>query len=162
MPIQTADYHRQNYLRAIAFGRKLNAGESVFVPVGFTGIELLVKSYPTPYLSAGEAFETYFPGGRTWDQSQPDTSFQGAITFYDTESGVTRQFLTDIVAQGGFFDAWAYEGTADRYTAAYLLERCIVKVDPVERDFESRTQSLLVSGQISYNFFGTRKPGNIV
>lgn len=162
MPIQTADYHRSNYLRQIALGRKLNAGESVFVPVGFNGIELLVKSFSTPYLSGGEAYETFGPGFRTFDQAQPDTSFQSAITFYDTEAGTTRQFLTDIVAQGGFIDAWIYEGTADRYTAAYLLERCIIKVDPVERDFESRTQSLLISGQISYNFFGTRKPGNIV
>jgi len=164
MPVQSADFHRTNFQLAMALGEKVNAGEATFQPVGFNGIELLVKQFPHPVISGGSEIETSLPGGGTYFEQGPiETKFQGGITFYETTAGTIKQFARDVLASGGYFDARIYEGrggTPERHARSYLLERCFFKIDPADRDWENRTQVLTLTGTLFGNYFGREFPGN--
>lgn len=162
MPINTADFHQRNFRLTQAMGAKLNAGDATFAPVGYSGIHLLVKSFPHPFISGGQEIEVPMAGGGVYyEQSPIDPKFQGQVSFLETVAGTVRQFSADVVANGGFFDARIYEGTPERHYFSYMLERCFFTLDPADRDWESRTQVLMVSGTLRGMFFGRIDPGNI-
>jgi hypothetical protein len=160
--INPADYHEKNFRLTQALGDKLNAGDATFEPVGFPGLYLLVKQFPHPTISGGQEVEVPMAGGgKYYDQAPIDTSFTGQITFLETTAGTVKQFAQDVLAAGGFFDARIYEGTPDRHTRSYLLERLFFKIDPSDRDWENRAMVLQLSGSLFGNFFGKVSPGNV-
>lgn len=160
MPLQNPDYFATNFRLTQALGAKLNAGDATFEPMGFAGIYLLVKQFPHPKISGGAEIEVPFAGGgKYFDQQPMDTSFQGQITFLETEAGTVQAFAREVLLAGGFFDAKIYEGTPLFYSRAYLLERCFFKLDPSDRDWENRGQVLQLSGTLFGNYFGKEFPG---
>jgi hypothetical protein len=161
MPINEALYHQTNFRLTQALGAKLNAGDATFAPVGFDGMYLLVKQFPHPTISGGAEIEVAMAGGGSyWEQQPIETKFTGAITLYETEAGTVKQFAQDVVAAGGYFDVRIYEGTPGRHLRSYLLERCFFKIDPSDRDWENRTQVLMLNGTLYGSFFGRTFPGN--
>ena len=162
MPVNTADYHQNNFRLTLALGDKLNAGDATFAPVGFDGLYLLIKQFPHPVISGGEEIEVPMAGGSVYFDQQPlKTHFQGQIVFLETTAGSVKQFARDVLSGGGFFDARIYEGTPDRHSRSYLLERCFFNIEPADRDWENRGQVLSLSGTLLGNYFGQESPGNI-
>jgi len=162
MPINEASYHESNFRLVQALGEKLNAGDMAFEPVGFNGMYLLIKQFPYPFVAGGEAIEVPEPGGSVgWQQAPLKTAFQGPFAMQETVAGTSRQFFSDVLAAGGYFDAKIYEGTPGRNTASYLIEQAFVSMDAPDVDWENRLTLLLLSGTISYRFFGKRIAGNV-
>lgn len=162
MAIITADYLETNYRLSLAMGAKLNAANATFAPVGFEGMYILVKQFPHPIISGGTEIEVAMPGGgRYYEQSSPDTSFTGPITFFETEAANVQQFMRDVMTRGGYFDARIFEGTPERYSRSYLIERAFIKLDLPDRDWENKAMVLMLSGTINFNYFGQSSTGNI-
>ena len=162
MAVNTADYHQQNFRLVQALGDKINAGEASFAPIGYDGMYLLIKAFPHPSVSGGEPIQAFMPGGGSYYEQAPiDTSFSESITAYETKAGTLKQFLRDVLANGGFFDARIYEGSPDRHTRSYLLRRCFIKLAPSERDWENKASLLQISGTLTGSYFGEEAPGNI-
>lgn len=159
--INTAEYHENNLNLTLALGDKLNAGDATFAPIGYEGLYLLVKQFPHPKISGGMEIEVAHAGGGSYYEQQPiDTKVQGGITLYETEAGTAQQFFRDVLAAGGFFDVRIYEGTPGRHTRSYQLERCFIKLDPTDRDWENRGMVLQMNGTFYGNYFGKEFPGN--
>lgn len=162
MPINPAEYHESLFRLTQALGEKINAGDATFEPIGFDGIYLLTKQFPHPHLSGGMEIETAVAGGgKGWEQGPYDPTFQGQITFYDTVAGTVKQFARDVVSAGGYFDARIYEGTPQRHTRSYVLEKCFFRLDPSDRDWENRTMLNMLNGTLFGHYFGKESPGNI-
>lgn len=159
--INTADYHRANFQATLALGDKLNAGDATFEPLGFGPIFLLVKAFPHPKISGGMEIEVPTAGGGMYlDQGPVKTSFSGGIQFLETVAGSVQRFAKDVIRNGGFFDARIYEGTPQRHTRKYKLERCFFILDPSDRDWENRQQVLMLTGTLHGNYFGDERLGN--
>jgi hypothetical protein len=159
--VNTAAYHESNYRLVQALGAKLTAGNFTFEPVGFGGMYLLIKQFPLPFLSGGDAIESPEPGGGFgYVQGPIRTAFEGQVGLQETESGIARQFLVDVIRGGGYFDARIYEGTPGKNTGSYSIEQAFMKIEPPDIDWENRTQLLLLTGSINYRFFGKTYPGN--
>lgn len=162
MAVNEAAYHENNFRLTQALGSKLNAGNMSFAPIGFDGLYLLIKQFPYPILSGGEGIETPEAGGGIgFEQAPIKTHFQGPIAMQETVAGTARQFLNDVILAGGFFDARIYEeGTPERHTASYVIERAFIQLDAPDIDWENKMQVLMLNGTIFYRFFGRRDPGN--
>ena len=160
--INPATYHEANLRMTLAMGDKVNAGDATFEPVGFDGLYLLIKQFPHPKVGGGAEIEVPMAGGGTYFEQQPmETKFQSSLMFLETTAGTVQQFLRDVVAGGGFFDARIYDGTPQRHFRSYLLERCFCRVEPVDRDWENRSQVLQIAATLYGHYFGKETPGNI-
>lgn len=155
MALQTAAFHQQNFNLLQALGSKLQVNNAVMAPVGFEGMNLLIKQFPHPIISGGQEIESYGPGGLMYYEQAPiKTAFQGPISFYETEALTVQQFMIDLIGQGGYFDARIYEGTLQNNIRAYRITRAFISLDAPDRDMEARGQLLVMSGTITYNYFG--------
>lgn len=162
MPINPASYHEGQFRLTQGLGAKLNAGDMTFEPVGFAGLYLLVSQFPYPFLSGGQAIEVPEAGGGTsLEQAPLKTDFQGPFSMHETVAGSARKFFEDVIQAGGYFDARIYEGTPERHTSSYLIERAFVQIDPVDVDWENKMQVLRLTGTVNYRFFGKRYAGNV-
>jgi hypothetical protein len=163
MPIQPASFHKDNFNIMRSLGTKRNAGDAMLVPRGFGNIGYLLKQFPQPHISGGQSIEVSGPGGLAYFEQAPiDTRFEGAVTFYETDSGAVKTFFSEVLAGSGFFDADLYEGTIDSHFRAYTLRRCFIKLDPSDRDHENKQQVLLLTGTMSFSYFGEERPGPLV
>lgn len=161
MPINDAAYMERQFRLVQSLGEKVNAGDATMEPNGFPGMYLTIKQFPHPTISGGNEIEVPGPGGMSMYQQQPiDTKVTGGITFLETSSGFVKQFFRDVIAVGGYFDCRIYEGTPERHTRSYLLEQCFVKIDPSDRDWENKTQVLMLTGTFFGHFFGRQFAGN--
>lgn len=159
--INGADYLQTQLRLTLALGAKLNAGDATMEPIGYTGIHLLIKQFPHPKVSGGTEIEVAHPGGGSYYEQTPiDEKVTGGITFYETEAGTVQAFLKQVIENGGYFDCRIYEGTPERHIRSYQLERCFVHLDPTDRDWESRTQVLMLTGTFYGHYFGQEFQGN--
>lgn len=161
MAIQGASYHQTNFQLSQAFGGKVIAGDATMEPIGFNGIYLLITQFPMPVISGGQEIEVALPGGgMTYEQSPVKTAVTGPITFSEVSSGAASQFLKDVINAGGYFDARIYEGTPDRHTRSYKMYKCFVNIDPADRNWDDRQQTLKLTGTFFGNYFGEVFAGN--
>ena len=84
------------------------------------------------------------------------------MEFYETVAGTIDQLLINLIASGGKFNAKIYRGDPTNYVEAKLIKDCFISVqsDPA-RDWENRTQPLLINGTLYYHYFGEILQGNI-
>ncbi|WP_428383774.1 hypothetical protein [Nevskia ramosa] len=146
---------------SLAAGDRELASDFYFEIIGEEQIGILMKGFSVPFISAGEAVEVPGPVGSShWQASQVDYKFQSAVQFTETVAGTLDAFLMRIVARpGAKFDARIYSGTPDNFSRVRFLRQCLVKIDPADVDHENRQSLLLVSGTLSYHYFGESKPG---
>ena len=161
--LQTPQDLRKVYKAAKGLGDKLLMSDAICVPEGYGDLFLLFKEFPTPVLTVGEAAEVAMPFGMgAFQPSQIKTHQQAQFSLAETVKGNIRKFLSDVAANGGYFNCRIYEGSQDKYAHCYYLEDCLLQADPVGRDTESRAQVLYIAGTMFYHYFGTQdKQGNM-
>lgn len=163
MAVTAAEILKGFYNTARTMGDKAINSDATFEIEGHSDLSLLTKQFPWPELSVGGEIEVPGPlGAGSWQPQQIKVHQQGQISFMETVQGRIQQFLEDVVSKGGRFDATVYEGTPDRFHRAYKLRDCFFQADNPDRDWENRSQIVLINGTLFFHFFGEKLPGNIV
>lgn len=162
MALSSNDYLRGLYTAKNAVGAPSINSDATFVIDGHEGLMMQAKQFPWPVIGSFGEIEVPMPmGGMYWEQQQLKTALQGPLTFTETSTGIVMKFLTDIVAAGGKFNAFVYEGTPDAFVRGYKLRGCFFVPDVPDRDWENRAQVTQIAGTIFANFFGETLSGNV-
>ena len=161
MTISNAAYLKQFHDTSKAQGAKVINSDFALEIAGFEQNWILTKQCPWPTISTAGEIEISGPlGSAEWEAQQAKTNMQGAISFYETTAGQIDQMLLNILVAGGKFDAKIYEGTPQKFLRAKRIVDCFIQVDSPDRDWENRSQPLLVSGTLFFHYFGEIIPGN--
>lgn len=155
MSVSQPDYLNSLFQTSIAMGEKAINSDAYFEIVGHEEKSLMIKQFPWPVMSVGEAIEVAMPMGiNSARPSQYKAYQQGAVTFYETKAGTANELFRDLISKGGVFEAYVYEGTPENYTRRCRIRQCFVVMDNPDRDWENRTQILMVSGTLHFHYFG--------
>lgn len=138
-----------------ALGDKIISSDATLEIVGREGLYLLTKQFPFPILTTSGEIEIPMPmGGSAWQPQQAKINQQGGITFMETIDSPVQEFLDSVIEAGGRFNAIVYEGTPTNFKRRLPIYDCFVQIDPPDRDFENKSQILLITGTIFYHYFG--------
>ncbi|PKF35558.1 hypothetical protein [Acinetobacter proteolyticus] len=161
MTVSTGNYLKGFADSTRAMGRKRINSDFTFEIEGFEGMYLLAKQCPWPELSSGGEIEIPTPvGGAVWEAQQVKTNQQGAVAFMETVAGDVDQMLVDIIRNGGYFNGKIYEGTPQKHICYKRITDCFIQMDPVDRDWENRSQVLTFAGTMFYHYYGEVVDGN--
>lgn len=161
MTVSNAAYLKGFHDTSKAQGAKVINSDFALEIEGFEQNWILTKQCPWPELSTAGEIEVSGPlGSAEWLAQQVKTNLQGAITMMETTAGYIDQMLLNLIVNGGIFQAKAYEGTPQKFLSAKRLVDCFIQVDSTDRDWENRSQPLLISGTIFFHYFGEIIPGN--
>ncbi len=161
MTVSTPKYLKGFSDSTRALGRKAINSDFTIEIEGYEGMYLLTKQCPWPVITTGGEIEIPTPLGSTvWEAQQVKTAQQGAISFLETAAGNIDQMLVDIIKDGGYFSAKIYEGTPTKYLRFKHIEDCFIQLDPVDRDWENRSQPLTFAGTMFYHYYGEVVEGN--
>ena len=151
----TAKYLKSLFNATAALGDKVISSDATMEIEGHEHLTLLIKQFPWPELSSAGEIEVPMPiGAARWQAQQLKVNQQGQVMFMETVQGHIAQFCEDILMQGGRFNAKVYEGTPENYTRVEQIYDCFVQLDNPDRDFESRTQIMTISGTMFFHYFG--------
>lgn len=157
MALRDGAYLKGLFNATAALGDKVIASDAYFEIEGFEDIGLLIKQFPWPTLAATGEIEVPMPMGSTrWQPQQLKTAQQGQVTFMETQAGHIQAFMESVIATGGRFNAKVYEGTPEDYVRKCEIRDCFIQLDNPDRDFENRSQILLVSGSLFFHYFGNQ------
>jgi len=155
MTVSTKDYLKGLYNSAVALGDPVIVSDATFEIEGAEDISILVKQFPWPELSVGGEIEVPLPmGGIRYVPQQVQTAQQGQISFIETVQGHVSALMERIVANGGRFNATVYEGTPENHSRKCKIYDCFFNADNPDRDTESRTQIMLISGSLFFHYLG--------
>lgn len=161
MATSTAQYLKTFFDATKAIGEPVISSDFTLEIAGFESNYLLAKQCPWPVVSTAGEIEVSMPlGGSRWVKQQAKTNQQGAVTLIETVAGTIDNMLVDIIANGGSFNAKIYEGTPEKFLRAKRITDCFIQVDNPDRDWENRSQILLFTGTMFFNYFGEIIPGN--
>jgi hypothetical protein len=161
MSVKSAAYLKSLYGNTRALGDKAISSDATFEIVGYENLFLLAKQFPQPELSPAGEIEIPMPwGGSMWQPQQLKVNQQGSVTFMETVNGTVENFMKSIVANGGKFDAWVYQGTPDKFSRKHKLLDCFFQADNPDRDMENKSQILMISGTLFFHYFGDTEQGN--
>lgn len=153
--IQTLQEYRSDYETAKQLGAAMLACNAMLVPEAAPNIALLFKTYPRPIVTNNEGAEVGYAGGLMGHVAGvPKTSFEGAVTMIETETGQIADFAELLIAQGGTTNCILYDGRINRWTKAHELLDCTFTFEPGDLDSESRSTILTVSANMKYMYFG--------
>lgn len=161
MTVSTGQYLKDMHGSVRAMGRKQINSDFTFEIEGFEGIHLLAKQCPEPTLTTGGEIEIPTPmGGTVWEAQQTKTAQQGSVSFLETVAGDIDQMMVDLIRNGGYFNAKIYHGTPKKYIRYKRIEDAFIQLDPVDRDWENRSQVLTFAGTMFYHYYGEVVEGN--
>lgn len=126
---------------------------------------LLCKSQFWPELTAGEGIEVPTPlGAGMWQPSQCKFHQQSQVTFQESKHGIIQAMFADLLlcsnpAGAARFNAWVYYGTPDSYVQRARILDAFITAEPVEVDWENRTQLVTVPATVFYHFYGQYESG---
>lgn len=161
MAINKSAYLRELYQSTKALGEKVISSDFTMEIEGHEGKYLLCKQAPWPENSSQGEIEIPGPVGMThYEAQQIKTAHQGQVSFYETTAGDIDKLLIDVIAGGGYFNAKIYEGTPDKYLRYKRIIDCFLQIDDPDRDWENRSQPLMFSGTMFYQYFGEVVEGN--
>lgn len=153
--IQTLRDYRGDYETAKQLGAAMLACNAMLVPEIAPNIALLFKTYPRPIVTNNESAEVSYSGGLAAHVAGvPKTSYEGAVTMIETETGQISDFAELLIANGGTTNCILYEGRVDRWTKCHELLDCAMTFEPSDLDSESRSTILTVSANMKYMYFG--------
>lgn len=157
MTVSSGAYLKGLYNSTVAMGDKVVSSDAYFEIEGHEELGLLIKQFPWPELSSAGEIEVPMPlGAARWQPQQLKVNQQGQVTFMETVAGHIQNFMEEILITGGRFNAKVYEGTPDNYTRVCHIRDCFFQLDNPDRDFENRSQILLISGSLFFHFFGNQ------
>jgi hypothetical protein len=153
--IQTMQEYRSDYETAKQLGAGMLSCNAMLVPELAPNIALLLKTYPRPIVTNNDSAEVSYAGGLAAHvPGVPKTSFQGAITMMETETGQISDFAELLISNGGTTNCILYDGRMNRWTKAHELMDCAFTFEPGDLDSEGRSSIVTVSGNINYMYFG--------
>jgi len=155
------NYIKSFYDTGEAMGAKEVSSDFAFEIEGFESAWMLCKQAPWPEITPAGEIEIPGPLGMTmWQPQQIKTAQQGQVSFVETVAGNVDDLLLGILTKGGRFNAKIYEGTPEKYLRYKKIHGCFLQVDIPDRDWENRSQPLLISGTLFYHYFGEVVAGN--
>jgi hypothetical protein len=163
MAVSNGAYLKQNYSSIKAHGDKaINSDGSLeIIGMGHEVLWNLTKQFPWPVATVAGEIEIPGPLGITlYQPQQTKIAHQGQVAFQEVRTGEIDNFLIDLIYGGGKFDARVYEGTPTAYLRKKDIYECFIVVDNPDRDFENRSQPLLISGNMFFHYFGEIEQGN--
>lgn len=161
MAVSNASYLKTFYDATRAMGEKVVSSDFTLEIEGFEDTYLLAKQCPWPELSVTGEIEISTPMGATMFQPQQvKVAQQGQVSFYETVAGDIQDAMVQILANGGLFNAWIYEGTPDNYIRRKKIVDCFIQMDNPDRDWENRSQPLMFSGTMFFHYFGEDETGS--
>ena len=161
MTVSNSSYLKTFYDATKAIGQKVVNSDFTFEIEGFEQNYLLAKQCPWPDTSVAGEIEVPSPLGATlFEPQQIKVAKQGQVTFMETVAGSIDTMMVDIIARGGTFNAWIYEGTPTKYLRRKRIIDAFIQIDDPDRDWENRSQVLMFSGTMFYHYFGETENGN--
>lgn len=161
MTVLAAQIQKGYYNQAQALGEKAISAEFAFEIEGHEGLYLLCKQAPHALLGPQGEIELPGPMGDVTYQPQGGKGgFQGPISFHETKAGSVQEFMREVMANGGVFNATLYEGMPDRYQRAHKYLNCFFVPDQGDRDWENRSQVFSISGTLFGHYYGDVIEGN--
>lgn len=155
MTVSTGAFLKNFHDTTVALGAKVISSDFTIEIEGFEAMYMLTKQCPWPVLTTGEAIEVpTVLGSAIWEPGQIKANQQGAIAFQETVAGSVDNLLVSLLTKGGEFNAKIYEGTPQKYLSYKRIIKCSLNCEPVDRDWENRTQPLLITGNMFYHYYG--------
>lgn len=153
--IQTMQEYKNDYETAKQLGAAMLACNAMLVPEIAPNIALLFKTYPRPIVTNNEGADVAYAGGLQGHVAGvPKTSYEGAVTMMETETGQIADFAELLLSRGGTTSCILYDGRINRWTKAHELIDCSFTFEPGDLDSESRSSVLTISGNMKYMYFG--------
>lgn len=153
--IHTLQDYKSDYETAKALGTAMLVCNAMLVPEIAPNVALLLKTYPRPIVTNNEAAEVAYAGGLAAHvPGTPKTSFQGAVTMIETETGQIADLAELLINNGGTTNCILYDGRMNRWTKAHELIDCAFTFEPGDIDSESRNTILTISASMNYMYFG--------
>lgn len=144
-----------DYLAAKQLGSPVLACQFMLVPRDFEFGRLLIKSGPYPTVSNNDSAEVNYAGGlQASTAGIPKTKSEGSISVIETEDGHAQAFAEFLVGQGGCINCDLYQGRPGNFSRVFELTDCKIRIESGEWDSESRSQVLILNGQMDYMYFG--------
>lgn len=163
MAITTSKFLKQHLSLSQMIGQDAINSDATLQIDGYENMYIKCKSFPDPSSGIGGNIEVPLPlGNITYLPQQAKTAFNGSATFIETESRTVGTMLDELKLKGGFFDAWLYQGTPEKFVNRKRLVNCFFEqTAPTVRDMQSNTELLLIEGDLSGNYFGEIEKGNV-
>ena len=128
----------------------------------------MLKQAPWAELSPQGEIEIPMPmGSKMWQPQQVSPAQQGQIAIFETIDQRIDNMMIDLISNSGAyrgahgtFNCWIYEGTVDKYIVRKRYLDCFCQMDPLDRDWENRSQPLMWSGTLFFHYFGEKEKGN--
>lgn len=161
MTVSVNKHLKGYYDKTKALGLKAVNSDFTLEIEGFEGMYLLAKQCPWPVTTVAGEIEVPTPlGVPIWEPQQIQPNKQGQVSLMETVDAPVDQMLVDIISSGGTFNAKIYEGTPDKFLRFKRITDCFIKIDDPDRDWENRTQLLMMTGTMFYHYYGEMEQGN--
>lgn len=159
MGTSSVDFLKAQYEASRGLGDRSVQSDAVMVIDGFEYLGLLIKSFTWPIITTSSEVEGFLPGGQKfWEVGQLETAMQGQVVITETRAGHAYEALTVLTRKRP--GATLYEGNPLEFARAIRIRDLFLKLDPAERDAESRSALTQFSGTMFYQFFGEVLPGS--
>lgn len=136
-------------------GAPLLACQGMFVPRDMPDMRFLVKSCPRPTVTHGDPVLVEMAGGHTAVIPGPvKDAFTGTLQILETEAGHTQMFAELVHANHGSIDCDYYDGRVDSFTRVFEFSNCAIRFDIAEFDTDSKSQAMIISCPIDFNWYG--------
>lgn len=157
--VKSGPYLKGIYNSTSALGDKVISSDAYFEIEGHEEMGLLIKQFPWPELSPGGEIEVPGPCGMgMWQPQQLKVHQQGQVSMMETQSGHIQSLMDQLVFDNGArFNAKVYEGTPDDYTRVCDIRNCFIQLDNPDRDWENRSQIMMITGTLFFHYFGNLK-----
>lgn len=133
---------------------------------GYEDQWLLCKSQFWPELTPGEGIEVPTPlGAAMWQPSQCKFHQQANVTFQETTDGTISKMFKDMLickdqTSTARFNAWVYYGTPESYIQRARIEHAFITAEPIETDWENRTQLITIPTTVFFHYYGQTEDGS--
>lgn len=139
------------------YGAKAVQADATMVIEGFEDMVLFFKQFPWPVATSGGVIEHWGPLGQKMGQAAQNKSMQeGPVQISETRKNKAGEFLKQLIAQGGEFNATVYAGRPDDYTKKEDLKGCILVMDTPDRDWENDMQVFILAGTMTFHWFANQ------
>ncbi len=161
MTVSTSALLKGHYDATRALGAKAISSDFSLEIEGFEQSWLKCKQFPWPQTAPAGEIEVPMPlGSMMYQAQQIKIAHQGQISLLEDVAGSVDQMLVNLIAKGGYFNAKVYEGTPQQYLRVKRIVDCFVQVDDPDRDWENRSQVLMITGTAFFHYFGEIGAGN--
>lgn len=155
MTVSNESYLSESLDSVMALGDKDINSDAFMVIDGYEQERFLFKQFPWPVLTPEGNVEVPMPMGLKHHQpAQINIAQEGAVTMMETKAGHIKAMLHAINEQGGRFNARVYRGTYENPSDTARITLAFLRVEPMDRDIENRTQVSMWSGTMYYHYVG--------